>query len=149
MIGQVGGHGRRSRFPSWKTPASIALLDHLQIQPVCARFLACGWTPTTTVLRHFPIHFDHRLIDPTPAIRKRRGWSIEMSTALEHLEHADTGLRFILFDGTCNAQRILASEGVWVELASAAGLAGLKAEIEAGDFDPKGKRSPLSAPGTG
>lgn len=37
-------------------------------------------------------------------------------------------------------QRRLASEGVWVEPASAAGLAGLAAEVAAGRFDPRGKR---------
>lgn len=36
-------------------------------------------------------------------------------------------------------QRKLAAEGVWVEPASAAGLAGLAKEIRAGDLDPKGK----------
>ncbi|MBT3315766.1 MAG: threonine synthase [Anaerolineae bacterium] len=47
------------------------------------------------------------------------------------------------------AQRILASEGVWVEPASAAGLAGLKAEIEAGDFDPKGQKIAIVCTGHG
>ncbi len=47
------------------------------------------------------------------------------------------------------AQRILASEGVWVEPASAAGLAGLKAEIEAGDFDPKGQNIVIVCTGHG
>ena len=37
-------------------------------------------------------------------------------------------------------QRRLAGEGVWVEPASAAGVAGLAHEIEAGTLDPKGKR---------
>jgi threonine synthase len=37
-------------------------------------------------------------------------------------------------------QRRLAGEGVWVEPASAAGLAGLKAEIGAGNLDPTGLR---------
>jgi threonine synthase len=37
-------------------------------------------------------------------------------------------------------QRSLASEGIWVEPASAAGLAGLAAEIESGRLDPGGMR---------
>jgi threonine synthase len=37
-------------------------------------------------------------------------------------------------------QSRLASEGIWVEPASAAGLAGLKAEIQSGRLDPKGTR---------
>ncbi|OQX65627.1 MAG: threonine synthase, partial [Anaerolinea sp. 4484_236] len=40
-------------------------------------------------------------------------------------------------------------EGVWVEPASAAGLAGLKAEIEAGKFDAKGKRIVIVCTGHG
>ncbi|MBT3336780.1 MAG: threonine synthase [Anaerolineae bacterium] len=48
-----------------------------------------------------------------------------------------------------DAQRILASEGVWVEPASAAGLAGLKAEIEAGDFDPKEQKIAIVCTGHG
>lgn len=47
------------------------------------------------------------------------------------------------------AQRILASEGVWVEPASAAGLAGLKAEIEAGRFNPKGQKIAIVCTGHG
>ncbi len=37
------------------------------------------------------------------------------------------------------AQRLLADSGIWVEPASAAGIAGLKKEIESGRFEPKGK----------
>ncbi|NPA26411.1 MAG: pyridoxal-phosphate dependent enzyme, partial [Chloroflexi bacterium] len=42
-------------------------------------------------------------------------------------------------DAILAMQRALAREGVWVEPASAAGLAGLAAEIEAGRLDPRGK----------
>jgi len=37
------------------------------------------------------------------------------------------------------AQKRLAQEGIWVEPASAAGLAGFIKEVKAGNFDPKGK----------
>ena len=37
-------------------------------------------------------------------------------------------------------QRCLAGEGLWVEPASAAGLAGLVSEVETGNIDPRGKR---------
>jgi threonine synthase len=37
-------------------------------------------------------------------------------------------------------QRFLAGEGLWVEPASAAGLAGLVSEVESGNIDPRGKR---------
>jgi threonine synthase len=39
-----------------------------------------------------------------------------------------------------NMQRRLAQDGIWVEPASAAGLAGLASEIKAGNIDPKGKQ---------
>ena len=48
-----------------------------------------------------------------------------------------------------DAQRILASEGVWVEPASAAGLAGLFAESAVGKFEAKGKRVVLVCTGHG
>ncbi len=38
-----------------------------------------------------------------------------------------------------SAQHLLADSGIWVEPASAAGIAGLKLEIESGRLDPKGK----------
>ena len=47
------------------------------------------------------------------------------------------------------AQKLLASNGVWVEPASAAGLAGLKQQIEAGLFDPKGKQIVIICTGHG
>lgn len=47
------------------------------------------------------------------------------------------------------AQRILASEGVWVEPASAAGLAGLIAESSRGAFEAKGRRIVLVCTGHG
>jgi threonine synthase len=37
-------------------------------------------------------------------------------------------------------QRRLAREGIWVEPASAAGLAGLAQEVKAGRLDPAGQR---------
>lgn len=48
-----------------------------------------------------------------------------------------------------SAQKILASEGVWVEPASAAGLAGLIAESSVGKFDPRGKRVVVVCTGHG
>jgi threonine synthase len=37
-------------------------------------------------------------------------------------------------------QRRLAGEGLWVEPASAAGMAGLASQVRLGQLDPKGKR---------
>ena len=48
-----------------------------------------------------------------------------------------------------SAQKILASEGVWVEPASAAGLAGLIAESAFGKFDASGKRIVVVCTGHG
>lgn len=48
-----------------------------------------------------------------------------------------------------DAQRILASEGVWVEPASAAGLAGLFAESAVGKFEAKGKKVVVVCTGHG
>lgn len=48
-----------------------------------------------------------------------------------------------------SAQKILASEGVWVEPASAAGLAGLIAESSVGKFDARGKRVVVVCTGHG
>jgi len=42
-------------------------------------------------------------------------------------------------DEILKAQRLLADSGIWVEPASAAGIAGLKNEIKSGRLDPKGK----------
>ena len=47
------------------------------------------------------------------------------------------------------AQKILAAEGIWVEPASAAGLAGLIAEIGCGELDAKGKRVVVVCTGHG
>ncbi|HNO32571.1 MAG TPA: pyridoxal-phosphate dependent enzyme, partial [Anaerolineales bacterium] len=48
-----------------------------------------------------------------------------------------------------DAQRILASEGVWVEPASAAGLAGLIAQTARGEMDVKGKKVVVVCTGHG
>jgi threonine synthase len=47
------------------------------------------------------------------------------------------------------AQKALAREGIWVEPASAAGLAGLAAEIQAGRLKPKGQRIAVVCTGHG
>ena len=48
-----------------------------------------------------------------------------------------------------SAQKVLAGEGIWVEPASAAGLAGLIAETERGTLDAKGKRVVVVCTGHG
>jgi threonine synthase len=46
-------------------------------------------------------------------------------------------------------QKLLARSGVWVEPASAAGLAGLRQQVSAGQIDPRGKRVVIVCTGHG
>jgi len=48
-----------------------------------------------------------------------------------------------------STQHLLAGEGLWVEPASAAGLAGLLGEIDQGRFDPRGKKIVIVCTGHG
>ena len=52
-------------------------------------------------------------------------------------------------DAILSMQRRLAKEGVWVEPASAAGLAGLAAQIQAGELHMEGKRVVVVCTGHG
>jgi hypothetical protein len=47
-------------------------------------------------LRDKPIHLQHRIIDPTPAIGEQRRWGIWMPTLLQHLKGFFTGFGLIL-----------------------------------------------------
>ncbi len=51
-----------AQFCAWKMTRFVALLDHLQIEPICSRFLASGWLPTTTLLWDDTIESNHRII---------------------------------------------------------------------------------------
>jgi threonine synthase len=64
--------------------------------------------------------------------------------------HESNGMIIAISDAEIlSAQRILAAEGVWVEPASAAGLAGLKAEIGRGSIQTNGKRVVVVCTGHG
>jgi threonine synthase len=61
--------------------------------------------------------------------------------ALEAAEQSKGRIIAVSDDEIITMQKMLATlEGIWVEPASAAGLAGLAHEIAAGKLDPKGKR---------
>jgi len=69
--------------------------------------------------------------------------------ALEAAEQSSGKIIAVTDAEILSAQKILAAEGVWVEPASAAGLAGLLAESIVGKLDTKGKRVVVVCTGHG
>ena len=69
--------------------------------------------------------------------------------ALEAASQSQGSIISATDDEILAAQKILASEGIWVEPASAAGLAGLVAESAAGRIEPGGKRIVVVCTGHG
>ncbi len=97
-----------------------------------------------------PLVLGHPVENPeTVATAIRIGKPARGEQALQAAEESGGRIIAQTDEAILEAQRILASEGVWVEPASAAGLAGLKAEIEAGDFDPKGQKIVIVCTGHG
>jgi threonine synthase len=60
--------------------------------------------------------------------------------AVQAAEQSQGRIIAVSDDEILSMQRRLAAEGVWVEPASAAGLAGLANQVRGGELDPKGKR---------
>ena len=88
-----------------------------------------------------PLVLGHPVEHPeTVATAIRIGKPARGEEALEAAEQSGGKIIARSDDDLLYMQRRLAANGVWVEPASAAGLAGLKAEIEAGTIDVKGKR---------
>lgn len=88
-----------------------------------------------------PLVLGHPVEQPeTVATAIRIGKPARGEQALEAA--AESGGRLVVAsdEAILAMQHTLATEGVWVEPASAAGLAGLAAEIAAGRLDPRGKR---------
>jgi len=85
----------------------------------------------------------------TVATAIRIGKPARGEQALEAADESNGRIIAVSDDEILAAQRMLSSEGVWVEPASAAGLAGLKAEVEAGKLDAKGKRIAIVCTGHG
>jgi threonine synthase len=69
--------------------------------------------------------------------------------ALEAAQESNGRIIAVTDDEILSAQRILASEGVWVEPASAAGLAGLIAESDQKSMDVSGKKVVVVCTGHG
>ncbi|MHC1782906.1 MAG: threonine synthase [Anaerolineaceae bacterium] len=88
-----------------------------------------------------PLVLGHPVNNPeTVATAIRIGRPARGEQALLAAEESGGRIIAVSDDEILFMQRRLAASGVWVEPASAAGVAGLAHEIRAGRFDPKGKR---------
>lgn len=88
-----------------------------------------------------PLVLGHPVENPeTVATAIRIGKPARGEQALQAAEESGGKIMAVSDDEILAAQKLLAANGVWVEPASAAGIAGLKHEIDAGRFDPRGKR---------
>ena len=97
-----------------------------------------------------PLVLGHPVDKPeTIATAIRIGRPARGEQALEAAQQSNGRIIAVSDAEILSAQRILASEGVWVEPASAAGLAGLMAESAVGKFDAKGKKVVVVCTGHG
>lgn len=97
-----------------------------------------------------PLVLGHPVEKPeTIATAIRIGKPARGEQALEAAHESNGRIMAVSDAQILDAQRILASEGVWVEPASAAGLAGLLAESAVGKFEAKGKRIVVICTGHG
>jgi len=88
-----------------------------------------------------PLVLGHAVDKPeTVATAIRIGRPARGEQALQAAEESGGRMMAVTDAQILAMQRRLAGEGIWVEPASAAGLAGLAVEIQAGRIDPKGKR---------
>jgi threonine synthase len=88
-----------------------------------------------------PLVLGHPVEHPeTIATAIRIGKPARGEQALQAAEESHGRIIAVTDDEILEMQKLLASNGIWVEPASAAGLAGLKHEIEADRFEAKGKR---------
>ena len=87
-----------------------------------------------------PLVLGHPVEHPeTIATAIRIGKPARGEQAIAAAEESNGRIISVSDDEILAAQRLLAYSGIWVEPASAAGIAGLKKEIDSGRFDPKGK----------
>lgn len=97
-----------------------------------------------------PLVLGHPVDKPeTVATAIRIGRPARGEQALEAAQQSNGRIIAVSDARILATQRLLASEGVWVEPASAAGLAGLLAENESGKIDAKGKRVVVVCTGHG
>jgi threonine synthase len=97
-----------------------------------------------------PLVLGHPVEKPeTVATAIRIGRPARGEQALEAAQESNGMIIAVSDEEILSTQRLLASEGVWVEPASAAGMAGLMARTAAGEFDPRGKRIVVVCTGHG
>lgn len=97
-----------------------------------------------------PLVLGHPVENPeTIATAIRIGKPARGEQALEAAEESNGRIIAVSDDAILSAQRMLAASGVWVEPASAAGLAGLLHEIKAGKFNADGKKITIVCTGHG
>ena len=97
-----------------------------------------------------PLVLGHPVEKPeTIATAIRIGKPARGEQALQAAEESKGRIIAVSDEQILSTQKILASEGVWVEPASAAGLAGLLAESAVGKFEAKGKRVVVVCTGHG
>lgn len=97
-----------------------------------------------------PLVLGHTVEHPeTVATAIRIGNPARGEQALAAAEESNGRIIAVSDEQILAAQKMLASNGIWVEPASAAGLAGLKLQIENGQIEPKGKRIVLICTGHG
>jgi threonine synthase len=97
-----------------------------------------------------PLVLGHPVEKPeTVATAIRIGRPARGEQALEAAQESNGMIIAVSDEEILSTQRILASEGVWVEPASAAGMAGLIARTAAGGLDPRGKRIVVVCTGHG
>lgn len=88
-----------------------------------------------------PLVLGHPVDHPeTVATAIRIGRPARAEQALQAAEESNGRIIAVSDEAILSMQRRLAASGVWVEPASAAGLAGLAAQIRCGEIDLKGKR---------
>ncbi|GAB4579116.1 MAG: threonine synthase [Anaerolineales bacterium] len=88
-----------------------------------------------------PLVLGHPVEHPeTVATAIRIGRPARGEQALQAAEESNGRIIAVTDEQILAMQKRLAAEGVWVEPASAAGLAGLAEQIRAGELDPAGKR---------
>ncbi len=97
-----------------------------------------------------PLVLGHPVDKPeTVATAIRIGRPARGEQAIEAVQESNGMIIAVSDEEILSTQKILASEGVWVEPASAAGLAGLMARTAAGAFDPRGKKIVVVCTGHG
>lgn len=97
-----------------------------------------------------PLVLGHPVDHPeTVATAIRIGRPARGEQALQAAQESGGRIVAVSDEAILAAQRLLAGEGLWVEPASAAGLAGLLQEVEAGRLDPRGQRIVVVCTGHG